>query len=132
MICDEIVSWVSTCRDTLEQSSKTCSAGLKTPKYSQNRVTNYDFRQNRLLGISVSRYTETHLKNVLSRSKKLPGSLKFALQTTVCDQIVSPEHQRVYEYQKSLQKRATRIKKIPGTVKTKLQTMVRDKIVSRA
>ena len=71
-VCDEIVSWASTYRDTLKQSSKTCSAGRKTPRYSQNRAKNYGLRQNRLLGISVSRYTETLLKNVLSRSKKLP------------------------------------------------------------
>ena len=69
MICDEIVSWASTWRGTLKQSSKTCSAGRKTPTYSQIRAINYDLRQNHLLGIKVSKYIETVLENVLSVSK---------------------------------------------------------------
>ena len=40
-----------------------------------------------LLGISVSRYTEVVLKNVLRRLKKLPDIRKFALQTMMCDKI---------------------------------------------
>ena len=34
---DDIVSWVSTCWGTLKQFSKTCSAGRKTPWYTQIR-----------------------------------------------------------------------------------------------
>ena len=32
---------------------------------------------------------DRHCKNVLSRSKTLSGTLKFALQTTICNEIVS-------------------------------------------
>ena len=97
MICDEIVSWVSTCRGTLKESSIPCSAGRKTPRYSRNRATNYGLRQNRLLGISVSRYTETLLQNVLSRSKKpqvqSKPSSKLWFETKT-----SPGHKRVEVY----------------------------------
>ena len=102
MVCDKIVFWSSTYLDTLKQSSKRGSAGRKIPRYSQNRATNYGLRQNRLRGMSVSRYTEILLKNVLRGSKKVPGSLKFALQTMVWDQIDSSGHQRVDVYQNSL------------------------------
>ena len=69
MICGEIVSWASTCRGTLKQSSKTYSASHKTPRYSQNRAINYCLQQNRFLGISVTRYTKIFLENVLSPSE---------------------------------------------------------------
>ena len=42
----------------------------KTPRYSQNRATNYDLRRNRLLGILVSKYNEIVHKNLLSGLKK--------------------------------------------------------------
>ena len=42
---------------------------LKKPRYIQNRATNYDLRRNRLLGINVSRSTETVPENVLSGSQ---------------------------------------------------------------
>ena len=72
MVYDKIVSWASTCRDTLIQSLKTCPAGRKTPRYSQNLATNYDLRRNRLLGMNVSRCTETVLQNMLCDSTNLP------------------------------------------------------------
>ena len=71
MICDKIVSCTSTCRGTPKKSPKTCSEGGKTRRYSENQAKNYDFRQNLLLGINVSRYTETVPKNVPSGSKNL-------------------------------------------------------------
>ena len=69
MICDKIVFWASTCWGTPKQSLKTYSAGRKTARYSQIRATVYDLGRNHLLGISVSRYTEIVLKNVLIKSK---------------------------------------------------------------
>ena len=93
MICDEIVSWASTCRGILKKSSKTCSAGRKTPRYSQNRATNYDMRQNRSLSIKGSMCIKIVPKNVLSGSKnphvhsKLSYKLWFATKS-------SPGHQR--------------------------------------
>ena len=47
----------------------------------------------------MSRYTEVVLKNVLSGSKNLTGTLKFA-------GMLSPGHQRVAVHRKSPQKRA--------------------------
>ena len=89
MISVKIFSWATTCRGTPKQSSKTFSAGRKTPRYSLNRSADYDLGQYLLLGFCVSRYTEIVLKNLLRRSKKLPGTLTFAQQTMICDKIFS-------------------------------------------
>ena len=97
MICDEIVSWASTCRGTLKQSSKTCSAGRKTPSYSQNRTINYDLRRNRLLGIKVSRYTEAVLENVLSVSKN-PQAHSNSRGSYLLGMSVSPRTGRVVRH----------------------------------
>ena len=62
LICDEIISWASTCRG----NTKTVIENVlsrKTPSYRQNQAINYDLRQNRLLEINVSKYTETTPKN---------------------------------------------------------------------
>ena len=131
MICDEIVSWASTCRGTLKQSSKTCSTGRKTPRYSQNRAINYDLRQNHLLGFNVSRYTETVLGNVLRRSKnpqvqsKPRYKLWFATKS-------SPGHKRVDGYRNTPKNVLRRSIKLPGTVTFVLQAMICDEIVSWA
>ena len=69
--------------------SKTCSARRITPRYSQNRASNYDCRHNRLLGMNVSRYTEIVIENVLSKLKNPLGTAEIALQTMICDEIVS-------------------------------------------
>ena len=100
IICDDIVSWASTWRGTLKQSSKTCSAGRKTPSYSQKRAINYALRRNRLLGFNVSRYTETVLENVIRRSinpqvqTKTSYKLWFATKS-------SPGQQRVKVHRNS-------------------------------
>ena len=63
MICDEIVSWASTCRSTLKQSSKTCSAGQKSSLVHSNSLYMLWFgTKSSHLGISVSRDTEILLK----------------------------------------------------------------------
>ena len=129
MICDEIVSWASTCRDTLKQSSKTCSAGRETSRYCQNRATNYDLQRNRLLDINVSRYTETALENELRRSKNSQVQSKPCYKLWFATKS-SPGHQRIDVYQHSPQKRTQRVEKPPGTAKTALQTMFCDIIVS--
>ena len=117
MIYDEIVSWASTFRGTPKQSSKTYSAGRKTPRCSQYRGTNYDLRQNCLLGMNVSRHTETVTKNVLSGSKnpqvqsKLSNRLWFGTKS-------APWHQRFEAHRNSPQKRTQWVEKPPRTVKT--------------
>ena len=94
MIKYENVSWASTCRDTSKQSPKTYSEGRKTPRYSRNRATNYDLQKNLRLGISVSRYTEIILNNVLWRSRnaqvywKPSNRLSFRTKSSAGDQRV--------------------------------------------
>ena len=80
--------------------------GRKPPSYSQIRAINCGFRRNRLQSISVSRYTEIVLKNVLRRSKNPLGTLKFARK-------LSPGHQRVVVHRNSHQKRDQQIGKPP-------------------
>ena len=63
-----IVSWASAYRGTPKQSPKTYSAGWENPRYSQNRATYYELRQNIVLGINVWRHTEIVPKKVLSGS----------------------------------------------------------------
>ena len=81
MVCDIIVSWASASPSKPKHSSKTDR---------NNRAIHYDLRQNRLLGINVSRYTETVLENVLSGSKspqvqsKPSYTLWFATKSSPC------------------------------------------------
>ena len=66
MISVKIFSWASTCQGIPKQTPKTYSAGQKSPRYSQNRATDYDLGRNCLLGMNVSRHTETVPKNLLT------------------------------------------------------------------
>ena len=38
MVCNKMVSWASTFGETLKQSSKTCTTGRKTPRYSKTEL----------------------------------------------------------------------------------------------
>ena len=129
MICDEIVSWASTCRSTLKQSLKTCTAGRKTSRYSENRATNCGWRQNRLLGISVSICTKIVFKNVLTGSKNLQVQSKPTYKLWFATKS-SPDHKRVEGYRNTPKNVLRRSEKLPGTGKFVLQAMICDEIVS--
>ena len=63
----------------------------KPPKYTQVRATNYDLWLYRLLGIKVLRCTEIVLENVLSVSRKPPGTVRIARK-------LSPGHMSLLFY----------------------------------
>ena len=88
-----------------------------------------DLRRNRLLGIKVSRYTETVLKNVLRVSKNPQVQSKPSYKLWFATKSF-PGHQRVEVHGNSPRKRTQRVEKPPGTVKFVLQAMICDDIVS--
>ena len=71
IICDEIVSWGSTCRCVRKESPKTYSAGRKTPRYNQNRATNCDLQRN-LFWASTCRGTLQQSSKTCSAGRKTP------------------------------------------------------------
>ena len=60
----------------------------------------------------VRKYTEIVLKNVLSRSEKPQGTMKFAPHTVICEEIVSYGHEGLVVHRNSPQKRAERVEKL--------------------
>ena len=111
MISVKIFSWASTCWGTPKQSPKTYSATRKTPRYRQNRATNYDFRQNHFLGIDVSTQTEIVPKKVLRGSKNPQVRSKPSLKLWFLSK--SPGHQHVEAHRNSSWKRTQRVEKTP-------------------
>ena len=103
--------------------------GSNNPQVHSNRATNHDFRQNLLLGTSVSTHTEIVAKNVLGRSKasrfiqNQAKKLCFATKS-------SPGNGRIEARRNSPEKRTQRVEIPPGAFKTELQTMIWDKIIS--
>ena len=112
MVCDKIVFWASACRGAPKHSTKTCSGGQKSPKYSQNRAPNYGSQQNRLPGISVTKYTETVLENMLRRSENPQVQSKPSYKLWFAT-ISSPGHQHVEVHRNTPQKRAQQVKTAP-------------------
>ena len=100
--------------------------------YTQICASNYDMRRNRQVGIIVSMCIKIVPKNVLSESKKPPGTDKTTTTTYDLRQNLLVGI-NVSRYNRNRpQKRTQRVKKTPGTVKTELQTMICDEIVSWA
>ena len=131
MICDKIDSWSSTCRSTPKPFPKTFSAWWETPRYSHNRAADFDLGRNLLLGINVSRQTETVAKDVLSGSENPQAQSKPSYKLWFATKS-SAGHYRVEAHRNGPQRRSQRGEKPPGTVKTERQTMICDKIASWA
>ena len=112
MIVFEIVFWASICRGTLKLSTKKYWAGRTTPRYSQNRATDYYLWRNRFLSINVSRHTETVPKNVLSGSKS-PQVYLYPRYILWFAAKSSPAHQRVEAHRNSPEKRTQPVEKPP-------------------
>ena len=135
MICDEIVSWASTCRCVSKQSPKTYSAGRKTPSYSKNRATNCDLQWNRLLGISVLMCIKIVPKNVLNASKNPQGQSKPSYELWFATKS-SSGHQRVEVHRNSPQKRTQKVEiqkllknVLSGSKKPKIHSYSRYKLL---
>ena len=98
---------------SLTSSSHNCTllwerVFLRNPSF--HAVGALKFGVNRLLSISVSRYAEIVLKNVLSRSKNTSGTNKFAMK-------LSSGHERV-PYTEILLKNVLRgLQNVPGTLR---------------
>ena len=129
MICDKIVSWASTSRCVPKKSPKTYSPSHETPRFSQNRATNCGWRQNRLLGISVSICTKIVSKNVLTGSENLQVQTKPTYKLWFATKS-SPDHKRVEGYRNTPKNVLRRSEKLPRTGKFVLQAMICDEIVS--